>query len=558
MICQNCGRQLDDNAKFCDSCGKHVEIQSERFCPQCGNKLMKDSIFCAKCGMKYPEGNEIEKSKGDNRKFTKAPLILGIVLCTIMIVSVAVALIALSTGGKGKNTNRGENENVIGINDTISNDVKENVKLPGTPGKADITYTKGETQAVTLELPDIETWSEGKISCKSKIHSNDGTWAITYSLDKESDAQSILNEYMNLLAVYGFTTTGAVGFTDYYWNEFIGDEYAWAYTYTGDADISKGACDGDKIIYAGAYCGACDLEIRECTVYDTDIYITIPDEIRFVDTGERISGQNVEKKNIPKMEPSESKISLDISYIKDGTGGCLFTINGWGQKEDNSLNIFLRYDHYSKGDTFSLEDVIQHSKEVNYPCSVSVYSEAFGNVSPEKNIKLLKDFDSEVLIITDSNVAIQFNLEIDDGEYNYKIIGTAVSPTTDVNKVDETDSTINPKDNTGNDTGNTISKVCIHCSGTGKSSFSCAVCHNTGQMKCYSCGGHGKVSCTVCHGTGSYSNYGERSTCISCSGTGKISCSICYGVGSRSCTACPGTGANGLCAYCAGTGKKLY
>jgi len=58
----------------------------------------------------------------------------------------------------------------------------------------------------------------------------------------------------------------------------------------------------------------------------------------------------------------------------------------------------------------------------------------------------------------------------------------------------------------------TTSKVCQHCSGSGRLSGTCAVCNGSGQrvggltspLKCESCGGHGTVSmnCPDCAGTG--------------------------------------------------------
>lgn len=31
MYCRNCGAELDDNAKFCNKCGKEIEKESQRF-----------------------------------------------------------------------------------------------------------------------------------------------------------------------------------------------------------------------------------------------------------------------------------------------------------------------------------------------------------------------------------------------------------------------------------------------------------------------------------------------------------------------------------------------
>ena len=45
MICPICGRQIQDNAKFCGKCGKQVPR-----CPSCGKVLYKRIRFCSQDG----------------------------------------------------------------------------------------------------------------------------------------------------------------------------------------------------------------------------------------------------------------------------------------------------------------------------------------------------------------------------------------------------------------------------------------------------------------------------------------------------------------------------
>lgn len=50
MICPICGRQIQDNAKFCGKCGKQVPR-----CPSCGKVLYKRIRFCSQDGTAIPE-----------------------------------------------------------------------------------------------------------------------------------------------------------------------------------------------------------------------------------------------------------------------------------------------------------------------------------------------------------------------------------------------------------------------------------------------------------------------------------------------------------------------
>ncbi len=51
LKCQNCGKPLPENAKFCLECGTKVELlkEDEMICPACGSKTHKGK-FCMECG----------------------------------------------------------------------------------------------------------------------------------------------------------------------------------------------------------------------------------------------------------------------------------------------------------------------------------------------------------------------------------------------------------------------------------------------------------------------------------------------------------------------------
>lgn len=46
--CNHCGASIDDDAQFCTTCGKKVEM--ERHCIHCGAVIDADSVFCTSCG----------------------------------------------------------------------------------------------------------------------------------------------------------------------------------------------------------------------------------------------------------------------------------------------------------------------------------------------------------------------------------------------------------------------------------------------------------------------------------------------------------------------------
>ncbi len=51
--CESCGKELRDNAKFCDGCGTaYAEPEPVKIteCPKCGTELRENAKFCGKCG----------------------------------------------------------------------------------------------------------------------------------------------------------------------------------------------------------------------------------------------------------------------------------------------------------------------------------------------------------------------------------------------------------------------------------------------------------------------------------------------------------------------------
>lgn len=50
MFCKNCGKQIDDNAAVCVSCGVAVG-NGTNFCPNCGAQTAPGAAVCTQCGV---------------------------------------------------------------------------------------------------------------------------------------------------------------------------------------------------------------------------------------------------------------------------------------------------------------------------------------------------------------------------------------------------------------------------------------------------------------------------------------------------------------------------
>ncbi len=49
IICNGCGKQLEEGIKFCSECGTKVFIRPTK-CPKCAKSISTDDKFCQNCG----------------------------------------------------------------------------------------------------------------------------------------------------------------------------------------------------------------------------------------------------------------------------------------------------------------------------------------------------------------------------------------------------------------------------------------------------------------------------------------------------------------------------
>lgn len=107
-VCPNCGAALDDDSKFCNTCGTRISGE-ESLCPECGAELDGDSNFCNNCGEQILGVKEEEYEAGEPGRlepwalkmadgFRRIPtwVKIGVPVALILITGVLVALFVVA------------------------------------------------------------------------------------------------------------------------------------------------------------------------------------------------------------------------------------------------------------------------------------------------------------------------------------------------------------------------------------------------------------------------------------------------------------------------------
>lgn len=82
MICKHCGKENEDNSKFCQNCGVNLsdsfETKDNNFCPKCGAENDQMSKYCIVCGKALTQTKNHTVYTKDRSTQAKLSLIFGI------------------------------------------------------------------------------------------------------------------------------------------------------------------------------------------------------------------------------------------------------------------------------------------------------------------------------------------------------------------------------------------------------------------------------------------------------------------------------------------------
>lgn len=159
MRCNNCGAELQDNAKFCTSCGSKVENvgpqAGPKHCPNCGSQLAGDASFCTNCGQRVggpvrqaaPRNNYIRPRQNQANAKKLGLIIGGVVLALLLLIFVILPLFKSGFS---------EKESAKMVEETFN-------------GMLDFDFEKVSKNFASLASDDYREFLEGYKSMQSEI-----------------------------------------------------------------------------------------------------------------------------------------------------------------------------------------------------------------------------------------------------------------------------------------------------------------------------------------------------------------------------------------------------
>lgn len=144
MVCEKCGREIDDQSKFCIYCG--ASIKKEKYCLSCGEKNKEDALFCIKCGTPFDNPEE-QKTLDLKNPINRYQRIVRIVLFCF-----AILLLFMNFGACFSNFLSIKNPYTINFGDNISVSLSKALEIMSEDNSSIVTGSALNASFVVLIL----------------------------------------------------------------------------------------------------------------------------------------------------------------------------------------------------------------------------------------------------------------------------------------------------------------------------------------------------------------------------------------------------------------------
>ena len=165
-ICEQCGAELLDGAKYCTNCGK--EYKEEKMCPNCNAPIKDGAKFCTRCGCNLEKSVKGKRNIG--KWITVLLFVLGVFLLPAIVIPIGVlwgVVALLKKKGIWEKMNKGVRIGGMivlillfgiivvgsgGSSDGGSHSNKKVIKCESAPYKAAYNYDYEETVEIVNEI----------------------------------------------------------------------------------------------------------------------------------------------------------------------------------------------------------------------------------------------------------------------------------------------------------------------------------------------------------------------------------------------------------------------
>lgn len=230
MRCNNCGAELQDNAKFCTSCGSKVENvgpqAGPKHCPNCGSQLAGDASFCTNCGQRVggpvrqaaPRNNYIRPRQNQANAKKLGLIIGGAVLALLLLIFVIVPL--FNSGFSEKKATKMVESTINAIMDFDFQKASKNFANVSDDDYRDFV---DEYQSMQSELGPLlgnntlKDFMDIKVTpmaftCDKSAGTAHGTYNVNFSLNKKGIKNPTINGLLNMALASGGPQTLEVEF----------------------------------------------------------------------------------------------------------------------------------------------------------------------------------------------------------------------------------------------------------------------------------------------------------------------------------------------------------
>ena len=149
IICSKCGKELQDNSKFCKYCGSKIQENFNGvFCKNCGTSNRLDNKFCLKCGVPLHKPQIKTKKKG---------LLISIVIVLFILIGAGFVFMNIFKAIPNANLNK---------SNTSFKEITLNTTYKQSSNKTDFV-TLGEKDSAMVILPPELFSAEKEVTLKN-------------------------------------------------------------------------------------------------------------------------------------------------------------------------------------------------------------------------------------------------------------------------------------------------------------------------------------------------------------------------------------------------------